>query len=180
MSAHRQTPWRKDPAILARLQQVEPLVLEGQHNTAIAAALGVSEATIRSDRKRLQELWLEAVGGDVRARRAARIAQLEDLARHALHAALFDERMERAVLLGEPIDGVQVYRDHKGSAQFRGNKAGALQAARQALMDAAKVEGLVVDKLSPTDDRGRTLDLASLMALARQQGTEDGDGNAAG
>ena len=174
MPRPKQTPWRADPAILARLPEVEKRVLEGAHNTDIAREFGVSEGTIRSDRKRLQELWLEQVGGDVKARRAARIAQLEALYERSIRVADFDQRMERAVLLGEPVDGLEVYRDHKGSASFRGNKAAALAVARQALMDAAKIEGLVVDKMSPTDDQGKTLDLASLMALAKQG---DGDAN---
>lgn len=211
MAAHRQRPWRVDPEVLGRLPEVERRVLDGMHNTAIAAELGVSEATIRNDRKRLQELWLEQAGGEVRIRRLVRISQLEALHERAVRAATFDEQMERAVLFDEaagwvecpggvdhspmgdlePLDPgandalkckaphrmpLRVKRDFKGSATFRGNKSAALNVARQALMDAAKIEGLVVDKVSPTDDQGRTLDLAALMALAKQGGGDDPNG----
>jgi hypothetical protein len=87
-----------------------------------------------------------------------------------LAAAEFDEDAERAVLYGETRDGetVRVQRDEKGSASFRGNKSAALNVARQAAMDQAKLMGLVVEKVSPTDSEGKTLDLAALMLKARE------------
>ena len=59
--------------------------------------------------------------------------------------------LERAVLFGEAVpdangQALSVYRDEKGSAVFRGQKAQALGVARQAIMDAAKLLGLVIDK----------------------------------
>jgi hypothetical protein len=166
----RSVHWRRDPLILARLTEVERRHLRGDTNTAIADALRVTEATIRNDLARLKELWLERTGDDVANLKAQAVAELEDVRRRALHAAEFDEQMERAVLLGEKIDDHSVYRDDKGSAQFRGNKAAALAQARQAAMDKAKVLGIVVDKVIPTDGDGKTLDLAALVLRAREKG----------
>lgn len=175
MAAGKRVPWRQDRSILERLLTVEERVLAGEHNTAIAAALGVTESTIRWDRQRLQELWREQVGGEVRARRLVRIAELEALRDEALTVARRHERFGQAVLVGEPIDGKPLARDDRGKVEFRGQTAQLLQTARQAIMDAAKVEGLVVEKVSPTDADGRTLDLAALMQLAR---TEDAGADA--
>lgn len=184
--AGKRIPWRTDPAILNRLPEVERRHLRGQHNTTIAAALGLSEAAIRLDLKRLNELWLERTGGRVEDMRARAVAELFDVKDRALRAAEFDELAERAVLFGHPVyddDGnaLTVQRDDKGSASFRGNKAAALGQARQAVMDAAKLMGLVVDKVAPTDAGGQTLDLAALLALARTapEGGAGGDGDAA-
>ena len=177
MARPKQTPWRQDVGVLARLEEVERRHLKGEHNTAIAAALGVTETTIRNDLKRLRELWLERTGGSVEEMRARAIAELLEIKDRALSAAAFDEMAERAVLFGEPgPNGELVKRDHKGSAQFRGNKAAAIAQARQAIMDAAKLMGIVVDKVAPTDPNGGALDLASLVLAARKE--RDGDGNA--
>lgn len=100
MPRHRQTPWRKDPAILARLPEVERRHLAGQPNTAIAAVFGVDEATIRADLKRIAERWLEHIGERSEALRSEVVAELEDVRRRALRAAEFDEMAERAVLYG--------------------------------------------------------------------------------
>ncbi len=134
--------WRRDPLILARMRDVERRHLAGQTNVAIAAVLGVDEATIRNDLKRLAELWLEQTKESQADLRAQMLAKLEDVRVRALQAAEFDGRCERAVLFGDE----QVYRDDKGSATFRGNKAGALAQARQATMDQAKLLGLVIEK----------------------------------
>lgn len=141
-------PWRRDEAILARMRTVERLHIAGQPNTHIATTLEVDEATIRNDLKRLQELWIEHIQQDQETLRSQVVANLEDVRRRALSAAEFDEAAERAVLYGQDADGeyVTVERDQKGSAQFRGNKAAAINVARQATMDQAKILGLVVDK----------------------------------
>lgn len=141
--ALRQTPWRRDPAILARLPEVERRHLAGQPNTTIAAALNVSEGTIRNDLKHLSELWQEQIKGESAVLRGRIAAELRDVRRRAVKAAEFDEEAERAVLYGE---GRAVERDAKGSAQFRGQKAQAINVARQASMDEAKLLGLVVEK----------------------------------
>lgn len=135
-------PWRRDPIILARLRDVERRHLSGQTNVAIAAALDVDEITVRRDLDRLRELWLEQTKESQADLRAQMLAKLEDVRVRALQAAEFDERCERAVLFGDE----QVYRDDKGSATFRGNKAAALGQARQATMDQAKLLGLVIEK----------------------------------
>jgi hypothetical protein len=177
--------WRRDALILERLAAVERLHLARWTNVAIARELSISENTVRLDIKRLGELWIERLGDDVVTRRSRRIAQLEDLAARAVAAAEFDERMERAVLLGEDMEGKDgeqrfVQRDAKMSAQFRGNKAAALQAARQAVMDAAKLEGLVVDKVAPTDGDGNPLTLAALIMAARTQHADEDGGSGDG
>jgi hypothetical protein len=164
-------PWRRDLVILQRLPDVERMHLAGKSNVAIAALLEVDEGTIRADLKHLQELWIERAGEAVVHLRAEKVAELRDLKHRAIAAAEFDEAAERAVLYGEDADGARVVieRDDKGSAQFRGQKAQSLNVARQAVMDAAKLQGLVVDKISPTDDEGKTLDLATLIQIAQQR-----------
>src|SRR5579872_5592141 len=155
--------WRRDPAILDRMALVEKRYFERLPNVAIAAELGVSENTVRLDIKRLQELWLERHAQDQDARRAQVLAELADIKVRALAAATFDEMAERAVLFGElPAPGedgqpVQLHYDDHRRIQFRGNKAAALGVARQAIMDAAKVQGLVIDKVAPVDAQGRSL-----------------------
>lgn len=151
--------WRRDPVILNRLRTVERLHFAGRSNVSIAQELGVNEATIRNDLKRLTEFWLERTASTQAEIRARLMAELADIKGRALAAAEFDEQAERAVLYGETL----VQRDDKGSAQFRGQKAQALQVARQATMDMAKVAGVLVDKVAPTDAEGNTLPLDELM-----------------
>ena len=148
----KRVSWRSDPAILARLQRVEAMQFEGRPNTVIAEELGVDEGTVRNDLKRLAELWRERIGAQAEHLRAEAVAELTDVKRRALAAAAFDEMCERAVLFGFDAVGTAVWvqRDEKGSAQFRGNKAAALNTARQSVMDRAKVLGLIVEKQEHT------------------------------
>lgn len=150
----KRIPWRRDLAVLERLPLVERRHLAGESNVAIAAALGVAEATVRDDLKRLRELWLERIGDSAETLRAQAVAELEDVRRRSLAAAEFDEMAERAVLFGEVPGGLTVERDDKGAAQFRGNKAASLNVARAATMDKAKVLGLVVEKRELSGDVG--------------------------
>ncbi len=147
-------PWRTDPEVLERLRQVEPLHLRRLSGRQIAARLGVSEATIREDLKRLAQLWRERIQGEQAQLRAQIVAELDDTRERALAAAEWDEACERAVLfdtalpadLADAVGGRRagrVWRDHKGAAQFRGQKAAALNVARQATMDKAKVLGVI-------------------------------------
>jgi hypothetical protein len=150
--------WRRDLVILERLPKVERLHLKGQPNTRIAAALGVSEKTIRLDIERIKELWLERTGESIEALRAKAVAELEDIRVRALEAAEWDQMCEQAVLFddveeenvvmlqtGKPAKR-SVQRDDKGSATFRGQKAASLAVARQASVDKAKLQGLVTEK----------------------------------
>ena len=153
----RAVHWRRDPIILARLQEVERRHLAGQTNIAVAESLGVDETTIRRDLGRLNELWLERTTGEQETLRARAVRELDEIKRRALDAADFDAACERAVLFDEIDpdvlgDAFRVSRDDKGSAQFRGNKAAALNVARQAIMDTAKVLGIVVDKQETKHD----------------------------
>lgn len=159
-AGHKKVSWRRDPVILERLPLVESLHFSGRSNIAIAQALSVSEATIRNDLKRLQELWLERTAGTQDEIRSRIVSELADIKGRALKAAEFDEQAERDVLYG----GDAVYRDKKGSAMFRGQKSQALNVARQATMDIAKVQGVVVDKIAPSDGDGNTLPIEELMA----------------
>lgn len=173
MARRKTTPWREDTAILERMARVRQRHLAGEPNTRIAAVLGVAEGTVRQDIKREAELWREYTAFDGETARARVVQQLMDVYRRALASAEFDEQAERAVLYGYTPQGPDgesliVQRDEKGSAQFRGNKAAALAQARQALVDIAKVLGLVVDKQALTDPNGKALDLASLILLARK------------
>lgn len=174
--------WKRDPLILARLPRVERLHLAGRTNVTIAAALDISEATVRDDLKRIQELWRERAGASIDDQRAKILAELEDARTRAIAAAEFDEQCERAVLFDEsPIGETDdqedtsevvtfrgrrispVHRDAKGSAQFRGQKAQSLNVARAASMDKAKLLGLVVDKVAPTNGAGEDLSIDELM-----------------
>lgn len=177
----KSVPWRRDPIILARLPRVERLHLAGRTNVAIASEMDLSEATVRDDLKRLRELWLERTRNDQAENRARALAELEDIRVRALEAAEFDEMCERAVLFGDPIQDAEdgrrtVYRDQKGSAQFRGNKAASLAQARQAAMDKAKILGIVVDKVAPTNGSGDDLPIEELMErFARRRAEDAGD-----
>jgi hypothetical protein len=124
MARPKQTAWRDDETILARLPEVERRHLRGDSNVAIADALGVAEVTIRRDIERIRKLWRERTGESIEDMKAAAVAELEDVRRRALHAAEFDERMERAVLLGEKIDDREVYRDDKGTRPARSLRPG--------------------------------------------------------
>lgn len=137
-------PWRKDPVILARMVLVERGYFAKKTNTAMADELGVDEGTVRNDLKRLRELWMEQAKADQAAHRARVLAKLAETQRLALAAAAFDEAAERAVLYGQDAQGtpVLVERDAKGAAQFRGQKAAALNVYRQAVMDEARVLGV--------------------------------------
>jgi hypothetical protein len=109
----------------------------------MAIALGVDEKTVRNDLERIREIWVDQVGDTVSVLKAQTLAELEDVRRRAIEAAEFDEAAERAVLYG---DGQHVIRDDDGKAQFRGQKAQALNVARQASMDKAKVLGIIVER----------------------------------
>lgn len=154
MPRHKQTPWRADPATLERIILVDERVVQGQTNVAIAEALGVDEKTIRKDRARLQELWLEQAGGEVRRRRLLRIAQLEALHSDLLKVARRHERMLSAVLTGGKIDGKVVTRDQFGRVEIRVQTAQLLGQARAVLMDLAKIEGLVIEKIEHSGEIG--------------------------
>lgn len=172
----RQLPWYRDPMALARMDRVQAIWASGDRNhCSIAAKVGVTEATIRNDLKRLRELWLERIGDNAEVLRSEAAIELDDVKRRALAAAEWDQRCEEAVLTGTPViirdcegDGlhdigwdeeagrriycdephqveVRVYRDAKGSAQFRGQKAQSLNVARQAVMDKARLLGVVIE-----------------------------------
>lgn len=181
----KRVPWRRDPVILARLPKVERLHLAGRPNVTVAAEIGVSEATVRDDLKRLAELWLERTAAAQEENRARALAELEDVRVRALEAAEWDQMCERAVLfddLPEPdattLEGQparrSVYRDAKGSAQFRGNKAAALAQARQATMDKAKILGIDVNKVALTDSQGEDISLEELAERFAARVTSEG------
>ncbi len=150
-------PWRRDLIVLRRLPEVEQRHLAGEYNTQIAEALGVDEATIRRDVERLRELWKERAGDTAETLRLKAMAELDDIKRRALKAAEWDQQCERAVLFDDLEDDEaktedgkpakkSVYRDNKGSASFRGQKAQALNVARQAVMDKVRLLGLAREK----------------------------------
>lgn len=174
--------WRRDTVILERMQIVDRLHLLGKPNTAIALELDppVDEATVRNDLKRISELYRERVGDAHDVLLADAIRRLENVMRLGIEAYVWDKDCEDAVLFGgDQIDAAEgspkrtVYRDQKGSAQFRGNKAAALAVVERAAMGIAKLQGLVVDKVAPSNPDGSPLDLAALILKAR-----DADSNA--
>jgi hypothetical protein len=131
-------PWQEDPEILARLDQVEERHLASKTNLEIAKELGVRETTIRRDLKRLREIWRERLGAKREDLRARRVAELDNVKRRA---------------------------DREATGE---NLIPALNVARGAIMDAAKLEGLVVEKVSPTDPEGGALDLSTLVRKAME------------
>lgn len=143
MVARRRPTWRGDMTILSRLPEVERGYLSGESNVAIAKRLGVAEGTVRNDLDRIKTLWRDRVVGDLETLKAQALAELDDVRRRAIAAAEFDEAAERAVLYGEDA---RVVRDERGKAEFRGQKAQALNVARQASMDKAKVLGIIVER----------------------------------
>lgn len=170
--------WRRDPVILARLRDVERRHLRGDANVAIADAIGVDEKTVRNDIERLSELWLERTAASQDDNRARVLAELDDVRTRALAAAEFDEQCERAVLFGDPVDDADgnpttVYRDKKGSAQFRGQKAQSLKVAHDATMSKAKILGIEVNKVALTDSQGDDISLDEL--IERFGGSPVGD-----
>jgi hypothetical protein len=160
--------WRRDDAILERMARVERGWVARKTNVAIARDLGVDEKTVRVDLQRLAELWRERVGDVQEDLRAKKVAELDEVIRQALETAEKDDAYERGVLLGDRVGEKEIVRDTKGKATFKSSKTQALNVARQAIMDQAKLLGVVVDKAALTDADGKTMDLASLIARARE------------
>lgn len=158
----RSVAWRQDPEILARVADVDRRRLQGETIAGIATALGIDEWTVKLDRRRATLMFRERIGGDVAEQRNDAVRLLEGIAQRAIAAYEHDLACERAVLFGDEVDGRSVRYDDKGSARFSGRKDGALNVARQALMDIAKLQGLVVEKVAPTDADGNTLTMAQV------------------
>jgi hypothetical protein len=78
--------WRRDPLILQRLVRVENLHLMNITNVAIGEQLGVTEATIRNDLKRLAVLWRERAGDDIQAQKDRSIAIYRKVQNEAFRA----------------------------------------------------------------------------------------------
>lgn len=190
----RHVNWSEDPLILERLTKVEAMHLRGAYNTVIAEELGVDEKTIRTDLKRLRELWVKRAGDAVEDMRAQRYQELEAVKRLALRAFDFDMEALAAVLYdessdGEPLAGKtigehseadrdsvpkrrrRVFRDSDGRAQYKADKVAALQAYRQATVDQAKLYGLVVDKKDVTSG-GQPM----TFTIEIDRAADDGDG----
>jgi hypothetical protein len=178
--------WDQDPHIMARIKQVWQLsVQEAMSNYAIADRLGIDVRTVRNDLKRLEQVWAKELAVGTDRLRARKVVELQDVARRALQAYEEDRRHILAVLYDEPFSShecpggvshgsdamgqplpsclephrveLRAYRDVKGTATYKGNGAAALNVARQAFMDQAKLLGLVVDKVSPVDGQGNDL-----------------------
>lgn len=174
-------PWRKDREILDQIAEVDRRRLRGENVPSIALALGISASSVKEHARRATELHRERTAESIADERADKIRQLEEVVRVALGQARFDYEAAKAVLFGgvaHGIDGeeltIQLPEIPEGFTgmikmpDFRGQPAAALNVARAALMDIAKLGGLVVDKVAPTDAAGNTLDLASLVQLARR------------
>ena len=76
----------KKLAILKRRQQVAELSLKGWTQSAIAEELSVSQPTISTDLKAIQQEWLESASQDVELARAKMWAELEMVKREACKA----------------------------------------------------------------------------------------------
>src|SRR3954447_26819501 len=102
----RKVHWRRDPVILGRLPRVDRMRLAGKTQAEIARAIGISEATVRDDLKRVNDLWKERIQGEQADLRAEIVGELDDTRRRALEAAEWDQMCEAAVLFdGRPPNG---------------------------------------------------------------------------
>lgn len=155
----KSVPWRRDPEVLARLAEVDRRHLRNESANAIALAIGVSATTVRTDLRRLEELYRERAGDTVAMQREEAIRRLEAIERLAIDAYVSDRELEEAVVFGATPGG----RRPREGTRFVGRKDGALAVARQARMDIAKLQGIVVDKVAPTTGDGDDLPLAELM-----------------
>src|SRR3990167_2744148 len=106
-------PWRDDPEILRRLPEVEELVLAGYPNTAIAATLKLSEATIRRDKDRIAELWQELTAGEIEIKRGRSISNLRRLQRLADNEFRSDQ--DKTVNLRLQMDAEKVVIELEGT-----------------------------------------------------------------
>jgi hypothetical protein len=112
----------------------DPLILE---RLAAVEKRHVANWTVAAIARELEvseslvRLDIKRLGEEVAARRARRLAQLESVIARGLEAA-------------------------EGADDARG-EAAALQVSRQGIMDAAKLEGLVIDKVAPVDSAGNDL-----------------------
>lgn len=143
-------PWRRDPVILDRLVQVERAIWQGKTNAAIADDLGVDEKTIRNDRDRLTELQRERIKADQDVLRGQVVAELDDTSRLALESYERDIELETRTI---------------GSlSPHKSQKAQLLDVRQKAVMNKAKVLGIIVDKIAPTDAEGKSLTLGQIRA----------------
>ena len=165
----RTPPWRRNPVLMARLPEVQRLASQGLSNVEIGKVLGVDEGTVRNDKDKLDELYRERLGGDIERIRAGIVRELDIVRDLALQQATMDALFEQAVLFGLEIElngqTLRVRRDDKGTASFKSSKASSLDVARKAMMDKAKVQGIIVDKVASTDSDGNTMSLAALLQL---------------
>jgi transposase len=76
----------KKLARLKRRQQVAELSLQGWTQSAIAEKLDVSQPTVSTDLKAIQQEWLESAAQDVELARAQSLAELEMVKREAWKA----------------------------------------------------------------------------------------------
>ncbi len=168
LRGRRARHWRQDGAILARLEEVDRLHLNGWSNRAIARHLKVNEWTIRVDIGRLQELWLERAGETVLRLRAECVRRLDAIYWQAMRDAEHDRQYERWVLFGIPPDDMDpaTVPPRDGRVTFKSDKAHNLDIARQAIMDMAKLLGLA--RPPQPDQDGQRMTLADLMRAHRE------------
>jgi len=74
---YRQTPWRRDRAILDRMARVSELRLMGWSVYRIGAELGIDHSTVSIDLKRCDELYRERKAETIEAMRDEAIRRLE-------------------------------------------------------------------------------------------------------
>lgn len=94
----RSVAWDLDPAILARLEIVARMMSEGKYLFTIAAALGVSMATINRDAARVRELWRRASLKDIDDKRAESLAQYRRAQKKAWEHLVEAERKGNGVV----------------------------------------------------------------------------------
>jgi predicted RNA-binding Zn-ribbon protein involved in translation (DUF1610 family) len=198
-------PWHQDPIILERMKLVWDLVCQGYSNYQIADILKVDTSTVRKDVSRLETVWQKDLSIDADRLRSRKVVELDEIRRRALQVAEDDRKHLLAVLYDEPFTTrdcpgnvshgldpttglpatpcpkphaieLRAYRDAKGSATYRSTGAAALNVARQALFDQAKIMGLVIDKVAPVNPDGSSLgdtiaNLFGQIAQTREDGT---------
>jgi hypothetical protein len=77
--AKKSIPWRQDPDILARLEVVANLMLQGAKPYQISQSLGAGLRTTSRDVARVKELWRKASEKTIEDRRAASLATYQEV-----------------------------------------------------------------------------------------------------
>ena len=144
----------KKLTILKRRQQVAKLSLQGWTQLAIAEELSVSQPTISTDLKALQQEWLELASQDVELARAKMWAELEMVKREACKAWERSQQPAETYVVSGQSENRQMRRTRKqqhGDPRF-------LELVRKTIDQQAELLGLNRPASSDEDQQDAELD----------------------